>query len=121
MEGYVWLGFCCFLRGKTVWVIGTWIAISAVVVLPLLDLGAWDAWPDDSAISIRHKHPSLSWVFLNMELCLRLSTNNAPPPGIIHHFDFSVLLKMSEFVVESRHRGGNSLNYVPKTQVKVGE
>ena len=29
-----------------------------VVVLPVLDLGAWNAWSDGSAISIRHDHPS---------------------------------------------------------------
>jgi hypothetical protein len=34
-----------------------WIAICGRELLPLLDLGAWDAWPDDSAISIRHQLP----------------------------------------------------------------
>jgi hypothetical protein len=84
-----------------------------VVVLPVLDLGAWNAWSDGSAISIRHDHPSQWSIFLKMGLYLHLSTQCAAA-RINHHFYFLALLKMSDFLVESRHRAWNGFNYVPK-------
>jgi hypothetical protein len=108
MFGLAFVVFYHRVRGKrkTVWVIC--FKERYVVVLPALDLGAWNAWSDGSAISIRHDHPMVD-----------IPKNGTPSTQcagarINHHFYFSTLLKMSDFLVESRHRAWNGFNYVPK-------